>query len=489
MASHVGLKAGIWLSVSKTSDQAARFVLQLLLARLLVPEEFGLIAIAAAIVNVLQVFVDGGLPAALVRLSAMRDEEAQSAFVINLISSLVLFGSLVLLRGVIAGFFGMPELAEVLPYIGFSLIFNAFEILPLVTLNRAMNFRGIFCYTFPATLVGGGLGIVLALQGGGVWSLVIANGFSAGVRALLVQRMGDFSPSLKGTVRCARGLVAYSKNLMTASFLHVAMREFPSFLVARTASEAALGYFNRAFALASFPQYLLGSITTQFTLPAYARKQEQPEELRAMVISSISLAAVVLLPMFGLLAGAAGPLVLLLLTAKWMPIIQMMQILCIAGPFVPIQSMIGNVLNVRSRPDLVLKVVATRQVLMALIVVTCSQISVTAVAVGVALHFVASHFVFMAVLSRQIRYPISSQIRDLLVPAIGACAACRSVELVATSLRAAPLYVQLAGGLIAGAAVYLGFGFFFLHDQMDQVWLLARVMIRNAQSQRRVGSQ
>jgi len=168
MASHVGLKAGIWLSVSKTSDQAARFVLQLLLARLLVPEEFGLIAIAAAIVNVLQVFVDGGLPAALVRLSAMRDEEAQSAFVINLISSLVLFGSLVLLRGVIAGFFGMPELAEVLPYIGFSLIFNAFEILPLVTLNRAMNFRGIFCYTFPATLVGGGLGIVLALQGGGV---------------------------------------------------------------------------------------------------------------------------------------------------------------------------------------------------------------------------------------------------------------------------------------------------------------------------------
>jgi O-antigen/teichoic acid export membrane protein len=323
----------VWSAIQSWGTQAASLLVFFLLARLLSPEAFGLVALASVFLAFMQVFLNQGFTQVLIQREALEPEHIDTAFWTNLTIGIVLTLISLATADVVADWFQQAQLAPMLR--GFSVLFviTALGNVQQALLERKLAFRAIAVRWLLGTVVGGCVGVGMALNGFGVWSLVSQQLVQELVGTLVLWKSSPWRPGFKVSVKHFHHLFSFGISLVGFNLLNFLNTRADDFLIGYFLGPVALGYYSIAYRILGVMTQLLITTGNQVALPTFSRLQENPEKFRNAFYTATELTALISFPIFLGVAALAPELVLLLFGEQWLPSIPVLQVLSFAGIF------------------------------------------------------------------------------------------------------------------------------------------------------------
>ncbi len=325
------VKGVIWSAIQSWGNQLISFAVFLLLARLLEPSVFGLVALAAVFLAFMQVFLDQGFADAIVQRKELDPAHLDTAFWTNISIGLLLMLCSITAAGTVANFFKQPQLTPILRYLSLSFLFGTFSSVQQAILRRRLDFKTLALRSLVATCAGGFVGVVMALRGFGVWSLVGQQLINGLVGVLVLWRVSDWRPGLNISVKHFRELFSFGINVLGINALNFLNRRSDDLLIGYFLGTVALGYYTVAYRILLVVTQLVTGIIQATALPVFSRLQKEPERLRQAFYSAIQLSSLFAFPVFLGLSALAPELVVVLFGKQWTPSIPVMQILALVG--------------------------------------------------------------------------------------------------------------------------------------------------------------
>ena len=345
----------LWSAIERFSVQGIQFALSLIIARQLLPSDYGLIAMLSIFLAIAQCFVDSGFSNALIQKQDRTQTDFSTVFYFNIAIGVLVYLLLLLCAPIIASFYKQPLLEDIIIWIGLNVVINSFVVVQRAILSIKLNFRKQALASLLAVIVSGVVALYMALNGFGVWTLVVQGLLNAFVNALVLWLVSKWKPSLVFSLNSFRKLFSFGSKLLAGGLLHTIYSNLYTLIVGKVFSTRELGLYSKASALADFPSTNSSEILNRVFYPVLCKLQDNDEILTVKFYQFIRLTAFVVFPMMIGLAMIAEPLIRLILTDKWCGIVQYMQILCFAYMWSPIMKMSWNLLNVKHRTDLSLK--------------------------------------------------------------------------------------------------------------------------------------
>lgn len=352
-----------WSAVERFGLLGGQFLLSIVLARLLSPRDYGLIAMLTIFCAMGQALADSGFSTALVQRPTNSADDEATVFYLNVGAGAILTLLICAISPLVAGFYGQPVLIPLLCVLSLQILLSAFGIVQFALLARAMDFRRQAIVSTFAVLSSGAVGIGMALSGLGVWSLIGQAVTAALFRSLLVWKMGTWR--LAGRFRHAslQAMWPFSSRLLATGLLHMVVENLYDVFIGRVYRPADLGFFTLARKVAQFPAESVTSIFAQTTLSAFSRIQANTILLKSSVRKVFRLMAAIHFPAMAALAVVADPLVRCLLTDKWAPCVPYLQVLAFSGMLYPLHALHLNVLMAQGRSDLRLRLEVIKKIL------------------------------------------------------------------------------------------------------------------------------
>lgn len=350
------ISAVIWNSVERFSVQGVNFVISILIARLVSPDDFGAIAMLAIFLGVANTFVDGGFANALVRKLDRTETDNSTAFYFNIAVGVVAYLVLFFAAPFIASFYSMPILVPVLRVVALSIVFNSFAIVQQAILTANINFKSQAKISFFAAVVSGVVGVVMAYTNYGVWALVSQILSSSFVRMIMLWCIARWKPLRVFSMRSFWEIFSYGSKLLLSQLVVNISGGITGLIIGRVFSAASLGYYNRAEQLTYFPANNISTILQRTTFPVLSKKQNDVNSLRHYYLRIITVTAMLVIPAMAIFFIAAEPLIITLLTKKWISIVPLMQILVFVAVWIPFSSLNMNIICVLGRSDYVLRI-------------------------------------------------------------------------------------------------------------------------------------
>lgn len=345
----------MWTMVEKYSGQIIQFAISVILARILTPDEYGLIGMLAVFMGISNVFIDGGFSAALIQLKDRSGRDVSTVFYINVAMALLIYAALALSAPAIAGFYAQPSLTPIVRVYCLTLIINALASTSQTLLAIDIDFKTTTKISLTAALISGAIGVAMAYGGWGVWALVWQSLASAVISCTLSFWFVRWWPKEGFSTDSFRRLFSFSSKLFVATLISAVYDNFFGVLIGKKFSSAALGFYNRAY---QFNQLLNNNVTSvlgRVSYPLLSKIQNEDERLMGIYRRYIQISAFLTFPLLLLLCGVAKPLILLLLTDKWAPSIILLQVLTLGFMWDGVIVSNINLIKVKGRSDLVLK--------------------------------------------------------------------------------------------------------------------------------------
>lgn len=349
------IKGVAWNFIGTSANKVIQFVITLVLARLLTPADYGLIGMLGFFMGIANTFIDSGFSSALIQQKDRSNEDYCTVFYINLGMSVLMYAILALTAPLIASFYNQPVLAKIIRIYSLTLIIGALTAINGVRLTIDLNYKVSTSITSVAALISGVIGIVLAYLGFGVWSLVIQQIIASLLRTILLFYYIKWIPSLSFSVESFKRLFGYGSQLLVASLISTIYSQMYPLVIGKQFPAADLGYVTRA---QNFNEVITVNVTNifgQVAFPVLAKVQEDDKVLLRLYNKYMHMSSFIIFPLVMFLCGIAKPLVLLLLTEKWAPCILLLQILSFGYLWEGIIKINLNLLYVKGRTDLVLK--------------------------------------------------------------------------------------------------------------------------------------
>ena len=402
-----------WSGVGRFGSIALNFLSNLVLARLLMPEDYGAIGMLYIFIALSNEFVQAGFGSALLQKKSPTEQDYTSVFWWNLVASLFFYCILFVCAPSIARFYAMPILARILRWQAVSTVILAFSLVPSLWLQKQFRFKELSMRQLTATAVGTIVGIALALARFGVWSLVASNlvGSLAGV--LLLWRMSKWRPTLSVSFASLRELFRFGGLMALSSLLGTLYSNLQGLIMGRRYSASDLGYYTQAQKLENVPVQTLANVISQVTFPLFSEIQDERERLLLTVRKNVRMVCYLVFPAMALLAVIARPLILLLYGAKWEPAVPFFQLLCLWGMVNPLNAINVNVPKSLGRSDvfffshLFIRLIG---IVMLLLASRKGVFGLVAVVVGMEYLFL---LLFWIINKKLIGYGMKGQVRDM----------------------------------------------------------------------------
>lgn len=345
------VKGFFWNSVERFSAQGIQFVLTIFIARILSPDDYGLVAMLGIFMAVAQALVDSGFGNALVQKKERTEADYCTAFYFNIGISIIIYLLLYILSPFIARFYDQPQLTDIARVFSLVLIINSFSIVQQARLTILLDFKKQAMASLFSVIISGSLGIYLAYQGYGVWSLVWQAVFAAFCRVMIFWIYARWIPKKMFSYKSFKTMFSFGSRLMIASVLHTIYTNMYSLVVGKVYSASALGYFNRAYTLGQFPVNNFSTIILKVLYPIQCRFQDDDEKFNFILLNYLRISCFILFPIMVSMSVLAEPLISVLLTDKWLPAVPLLQIICLAGMWTPIMQINVSVLDAKGRSD------------------------------------------------------------------------------------------------------------------------------------------
>lgn len=345
------VKSVFWSAVERFSVQGIQFVLTMVIARVLSPDDYGLVAMLGIFMSLAQVLVDSGFANALVQKKDRSERDYSTAFYFNAAGAILVYLCLFGLAPLIAAFFVEPRLVAVTRVMGLTLVINSLGIVQQARLTVDLDFKRLARASLVSVLVSGLVGIWMAYHDFGVWTLVWQSLLNCFFRVVFLWIFSRWMPRQHFSWSSFRTLFSFGSKLMLSGLLHTAYTNCYSLIIGKYFSAAQLGFFNRAYTLAQFPSANFTNIVVRAVYPIQCRYQDDMPQLRNMFLKYMRMSCYLIFPVMVALTALAEPLVELVLTEKWLPAMPYLQILCIACMWDPVMKINHNILNVKGRTD------------------------------------------------------------------------------------------------------------------------------------------
>lgn len=408
------IKGIIWTAVDKFAVQLGQFIVGIMLARILLPEDFGLIGMLTLFIALSQIFIESGLGTGLIQRQDRSDVDFSTLFVFNLAVSTFFYLVLFISAPFISSFFSQPQLTDLTRILGLILFLNAFGIVQRTKLTIAIDFKSIAKSNVIGMVAGGLSGLIAATSGYGVWSLVVQVLIGSFASSLSLWFFSNWSPTIAFSKKSFRSLFRYGSKLLIAGLYAQILNNVNNICVGKFYPIASLGYYTRAKSFADISAGTIVSILQQATFPILASVQHDKDKLVSVYRRIIRMSAFMIIPFMSLIALLAKPIVILLLTEKWAPLIPLLQWIVFSRIFLPMSAINMNLLNAIGRSDLFLKVDLCKFPLTILAMIITIPIGVKAMIIG---HVITSaiSFIINAYLPGKLYgYGPVNQLKDML---------------------------------------------------------------------------
>ena len=343
-----------WSFIDNISNSGVTFLVGLILARLLTPAEYGIMAMIAIFIAVSNSIVDSGFSNALIRKVRIEKVDYNTVFLFNLIVSIVLYILLYVAAPAISLFFKEPVLIDVLRVIGLILIVNALGIIPRTILVRGIDFKTQTKVSIISSVSSGLVGIGMAIVGFGVWSLVWQQLSRQILNSLFLWIFCKWMPQWEFSVKSFKEMFGFGYKLLLSGLLDTLYKNV-YYVVIGCYSSAQLGQYTRAEQFNTIFSSNLTSIVQRVSYPVLSSIQEEPERLREAYRQIIKTTMLVTFACMLGLAAVAKPLIIILIGEKWLTAVSFLQIICFSGMLYPLHAINLNILQVKGRSDLFLK--------------------------------------------------------------------------------------------------------------------------------------
>lgn len=344
-----------WSAIESYANQGIQFILGLIMARLLLPSDYGLIGMVAIFFAVAQTFVDSGFGEALIRKLDQSEADYSTVFYFNIFVSIVCYAVLYLFAPLIAIFFDEPILRDLVRVVGLTVIINSFKVVQVARFTIDVNFKAIAKATVISNLISGIVGIALAYHSVGVWALVYQNVLSCILNVMILWYTSKWHPLLIFSWESFKDLFNYGSKILGAGLLHTLYVNINTLCIGKYYTSENLGYYTRG---CQFPQ-LLGQnftgVVQRVTFPILAKIQNDDKSLIEIYRKYIRLMSLILIFAIMLLAALGKPLIVFLLGSKWMEAVIFLQIFSLAMITDHVTQLNLNLLKVKGRSDLLLK--------------------------------------------------------------------------------------------------------------------------------------
>ena len=405
-----------WKLMERFGVQASQFVLQIILARLLDPEHYGVLSMMIIFTTLANVFIQRGFNTSLIQNKDVTEDDYSSVFWVTMLIAVFLYTVLFLSAPFIADFYNMPDLVSPFRVLCLVLFPGALNSVQLAKISRKMDFKKVFRSNVAAILISGIVGIILAFMGAGLWALVAQNFLNVAVACVVMWFTVKWRPKLLCNLKRIKILFSYGWKLLVSGLIDTLYQDLRSLVIGKKYSSGTLGYYNRG---KQFPQFIINAVNTSVQsvmLPAMSAEQENLNKVKSMMRNSIRISSYIIFPLMAGLAGVAEPLVRLILTDKWLPCVPYMQIYCLTFAFYPVHSCNLQAINAMGRSDVFLKleIIKKSYGLIALVIATVFFKSPIAIAMTGVITTAISCFVNAMPNKKLIGYSFSQQVFDIM---------------------------------------------------------------------------
>lgn len=402
-----------WSAVDRLASQGIQFIISIILARLLLPEQFGLIAMLTIFFAVAQTFLDSGFGAALIQKKEPSQIDKCSIFYFNILvgflSTLLIYMS----APIIADFYSQPILIPLTQFLSTNLLINSFSLVQFSLLSKELNFKAHAKISFLASTISGSIGVILAIKGYGVWALAIQQVLSSISRTILLWLVSDWRPTLTFSFQSLREMFGFGSKMLMAGLLDNVFKNIYLIVIGKLYPPALLGFYTRAQGLKDIVSLNLTQIITRVTFPLFSSIQDDNEKLKRGLKKAIILSSFIIFPAMVGMSAVAESLVHVLLTEQWLPSVFYLQLLCVVGMLLPLQALNLSIIKSKGRSDIFLWLEVVKKILIVVNISLTWRWGVEALIVGQVVLSFMSYFVNSFYAKKMIDYAATEQVKDI----------------------------------------------------------------------------
>ncbi len=454
-----------WKIIERGGTQGVQFIVQIILARLLAPEQFGTIVIVMVFINFAQVFVQSGFNTALIQKKDADEQDFSSIFYLSLGISGILYIAIYLSSPYIAYFYDDPILVPVLRVLSLTLFAGAFNSIQNAFVSRKLLFKKLFKSSLGAILISGIIGILVAYQGLGIWALVVQQLVNQVSITIIMWFTVKWRPKLVFSLSKVRELFSFGWKLLASSLLNVLYMDLRTLIIGRIYNPATLGYYNRG---EQFPKVIVSNIDGSIQsvmLPTLSAHQDNRKRVKDMMRRAIVSSSCIIFPMMIGMAVVAEPLVKIVLTDKWLPAVPFLQIFCISYALIPIHTANLQAINAMGRSDIFLRLEVVKKLLGLVILGISLPFGVYAIAIGQVISAIISTFINVYPNKHLLNYSYREQWADIMPSLV--LAVIMGITVYMFNLINIAAWKVLGLKLVVGVGSYIGLAKIFRVESLS----------------------
>ena len=456
-----------WSFFNQFSNYGMQFCIGIVMARLLTPSDYGITALPGVFMAIAGIFQDSGMSGALVRKEKVEEKDYSTLFIYSIAMGIFMYAILFTASPWIAKFFNTPILTSLIRVTALGFLWGPVSTVQYVILSRKLDFKTPTKISITTKLFSGIVGILLAYIGYGLWALVISGVLSSFLGLIIVAYVVKWYPKTGWSKDSFKYLWNYGNKMLASSLLDTAYNNITPVFVGKYYSPADLGVYNRARGYAAMPSQQVTGVIQNVTFPVLSKMQNDNESLARNYRRMIRTTAFIVFPLMLMLAALARPLVITLITAKWEACIILLQIICFSMMWYPIHSINLNLLMVKGRSDLFLRLEIIKKIIgLSILAITLPQ-GLIIFCCGNILSSIISLIINTYYTGKLIDIGFFKQMRDLMPIAVLGLVMFGIILLANHFII--NLYIQIIIGGIIGAIVYLGGAILFRFEELNDV--------------------
>ena len=443
-----------WKFLEKFSVQGVMFIQSIIMARLLDPADYGLIGMVAILNGVCAILVDSGFTNALIRKKDRTPEDFSTVFIFNVVMNILMAVFMVVFAPIFADFYHQPVLKNIIYLFAIQSASGCLLAVQGAKMIVDLQFRTMSFINVLTTISTGLISVALAFYGLGVYALVIPNIVMIYIRFGLYYHYQHWFPGFKFSTQSFKELFSYGSKILISNLLNCIFGNIYPIVIGKKFSSAALGYYSRGEGYAALPSATVNDVISNVTLPILSRIQDDTQELSVIYRKMLRVSAYLVFPVMMALAAMARPLVIVMISEKWTPCVIFLQILCFSAMWKPISSLNMNLLQVKGRSDLFLRITVAEKILLILVVVVTVPMGIVAMCIGSVISAYFTLFINTFYTGKLIGVGFVSQMRDLFPSFVLSSLMGLTIYLISVYVNSYVL--QIVVGVILGFGFYCG---------------------------------
>ena len=442
------------------------------MARILTPNDYGLIGMLSIFLAITQSLIDSGFSQALIRKQNRTEIDYSTVFFFNISISIILYLLLYLIAPYVSTFYNTPELCSIMRVICLTIIINSFAFVQRTLFTINIDFKSQAKIAFTATIVSGIIGIYLAYSGHGVWALVYQTITNSTLTTLLLWIMSKWRPIQQFSWKSFYELFSFGSKLMISALIEIMFQNINPIIIGKIFSASDLGYYTRAHQFSSFPSSNITNILQRVTYPIMCDIQNEENRLSNIYRRFLKISAFIIFPLMLGLAAVAYPFILLIMGNKWIFCSELLQIVCFSMMWYPIHAINLNLLQVKGRSDLFLRVEIIKKIVGIIIICISVPFGIVGICYGGVISSIVSLIINTYYTGKLINVGFIKQMKDLF-PIL--CLSVIMFLIVIYIVHIIPnIFMKLFIGIFVGIIVYISGSYLLKFPEVEEILNIIR---------------